>query len=77
VQAMTNMNGGAHQSERCNRRIRALFYSTRVWAKQKGNACIIHPRISLVDFTTFSNDIVSYPIEADPCCSIEPAVAER
>ena len=35
------------------------------------------PRISLVDFTSFSNDIVSYPIDEDPTFFIEPAVAGR
>jgi hypothetical protein len=35
------------------------------------------PRISLVDFTEFSNDVISYPIDEDPTVFIEPAVAGK
>jgi hypothetical protein len=35
------------------------------------------PRVSLVDFTSFSNDVVSYPVDEDPIIFIEPAVVGK
>ena len=35
------------------------------------------PRVSLVDFTSFSNDVVSYPIDEDPIIFIEQAVVGK
>lgn len=35
------------------------------------------PRVSLVDFTSFSNDVVAYPVNEDPIIFIEPAVVGK
>jgi hypothetical protein len=35
------------------------------------------PRISIVDFDSFSNDVIDYTIDENPIVFIEPAVAGK
>ena len=77
VQAMMSMNGGVAQSERATGEFERYFIQPAFGLNKKVMHVSFIPRISLVDFTTFSNDIVSYPIEADPVVFIEPAVAGK
>jgi hypothetical protein len=65
------------QSERATGEFERYFIQPAFGLNKKVMHVSFIPRISLVDFTTFSNDIVSYPIEADPVVFIEPAVAGK
>ena len=67
----------AGQSERATGEFERYFIQPAFGLNKKVMHVSFIPRISMVDFTSFSNDVVSYPIEEDPVVFIEPAVAGK
>jgi len=65
------------QTERATGQFQRYFIQPAFGLNKKIMGVSFIPRVSLVDFTSFSNDVVSYPIEDDPVVFIEPAVAGK
>lgn len=65
------------QSERATGEYQRFFIQPAFGINKKIMHVSFIPRISLVDFTSFSNDILTYPVDENPTVFIEPAVAGK
>jgi len=65
------------QSQRATGKFERYFIQPAFGLKKKIMHVSFIPRVSIVDFTEFSNDVVAYPIDDNPKVFIEPAVMGR
>jgi hypothetical protein len=65
------------QSERATGKFERFFIQPAFGLNKKVMHLSIVPRISIVDFKEFTNDVVTQPIDANPRVFIEPAVIGR
>ena len=65
------------QSERATGEFQRYFIQPAFGLNKKIMHVSFIPRISVVDFDTFSNDVINYTIDENPIVFIEPAVAGK